>query len=529
MSYYLEAPRWFAFGLIKRLLSLGNNMLLHNSALRLPGYSHKWLRTLSISHSGHGSQQLARTFRCKLLDVFHGLGMNVQARPDNSTDVLLSHFRLGEVVSWKNAPLLSARRQLNVKGTLTVLAVVQTTAQSLRDVLNVLNESLSQSPYDPSDVFFPGLKHTAYRPLCAEAATRGPLLAFARIVQAQLKCFNVILLLGDTQIECAYLFNLVGSQFKVLYGGHFYYEMALRIATMASTNEVTNHELVGTAISRKAWERSEAVRGLCRASREFGKRSFFSGAIVVSELVDYPVIARAVASRYSEGCFSTWDPILNGLVITMAGARHVYDKTRVAASDLVLAVKCRREVDGVCFRQVAGQKRPVPSSEAFEFLSIDSELPHASVCARMSHPVEVPIIRSKIHGHRGISAFDPTIIEYAPLPQAFQEFPTCCATDAQAFAVRQAFGNARSFFDPTDRRRIVFTILPGHGVLIVEKWVEGKRPFQVIWEAIDCGRLEVSACVPQHAPQFIRTTPTRFECTPCLSEACEFRMSHVID
>jgi hypothetical protein len=44
---------------------------------------------------------------------------------------------------------------------------------------------------------------------------------------------------------------------------------------------------------------------------------------------------------------------------------------------------------------------------------------------------------------------------------------------------------------------VVFTILPGHGVIVVEKWVAGKAPFQVIWESMDAGALEVEARVPQ--------------------------------
>jgi len=43
----------------------------------------------------------------------------------------------------------------------------------------------------------------------------------------------------------------------------------------------------------------------------------------------------------------------------------------------------------------------------------------------------------------------------------------------------------------------VFTVLPGHGVVIVEKWVEGKVPFQVIWEAMDQKVIEITNKIPQ--------------------------------
>ncbi|MBC7235329.1 MAG: hypothetical protein H5T69_05765, partial [Chloroflexi bacterium] len=42
-----------------------------------------------------------------------------------------------------------------------------------------------------------------------------------------------------------------------------------------------------------------------------------------------------------------------------------------------------------------------------------------------------------------------------------------------------------------------FTILPGHGVVIVEKWAPGQAPFQLIWEAMDSGHLEISKRIPQ--------------------------------
>ena len=41
------------------------------------------------------------------------------------------------------------------------------------------------------------------------------------------------------------------------------------------------------------------------------------------------------------------------------------------------------------------------------------------------------------------------------------------------------------------------TILPTHGVLIVEKWVQGKAPFEVICETISSRRLEIENPVPQ--------------------------------
>ena len=63
----------------------------------------------------------------------------------------------------------------------------------------------------------------------------------------------------------------------------------------------------------------------------------------------------------------------------------------------------------------------------------------------------------------------------------------------------------RCLRDPDDPRQVAFTILPTHGVFIVEKWVHGKEPFQVIWEHMDAGRLQIDRIVPQGpAPFFPR-------------------------
>jgi hypothetical protein len=50
---------------------------------------------------------------------------------------------------------------------------------------------------------------------------------------------------------------------------------------------------------------------------------------------------------------------------------------------------------------------------------------------------------------------------------------------------------------------VVFTVLPGHGTVIVEKWVPGTAPFQVIWEAMDAGRLQVDNRVPQGPMEYV--------------------------
>jgi hypothetical protein len=109
----------------------------------------------------------------------------------------------------------------------------------------------------------------------------------------------------------------------------------------------------------------------------------------------------------------------------------------------------------------------------------------------------VPVIRSKLHSHRGVRAYDPALVEYAPLDDPYLHYFVTCGTDAQARGVRDAFGRSQALQNPADPRQIAFTILPGHGVVLAEKWVAGQAPFQLFWEAMDAGRIVIDSHVPQ--------------------------------
>ena len=115
----------------------------------------------------------------------------------------------------------------------------------------------------------------------------------------------------------------------------------------------------------------------------------------------------------------------------------------------------------------------------------------------LKNGAQAPVIRSKLHGHRGVRSFDWTRVEYVPLPQSYLYYPVSCSTDAQYRAVQEAFSSSYVLQNPQDPRQIVFTVLPGHGVVIVEKWDEGKAPFQVIWEAMDQKVIEITNQIPQ--------------------------------
>jgi hypothetical protein len=146
---------------------------------------------------------------------------------------------------------------------------------------------------------------------------------------------------------------------------------------------------------------------------------------------------------------------------------------------------------------VEAKRNDPPSSEAVEMIDMDSHLPRIQLGEDWEIPAQVPVARSKLHGHRGVSAYDPGRVEFVPLDPAYYHYPVSCATEAQAHGIKAAFARSHALQDPSDPRQIVFTVLPGHGAVIVEKWVPGKAPLQVVWEAMDAGHLEISNRVPQ--------------------------------
>lgn len=129
--------------------------------------------------------------------------------------------------------------------------------------------------------------------------------------------------------------------------------------------------------------------------------------------------------------------------------------------------------------------------------AMDLRLPRVQLPEAWHIPGYVPVGRSKLHGHRSISGFNPELVEFVPLDPPNYDYLVTCGSDAQAQAIETAFSRAESLLNPEDARPLAFTVLPGHGIVVVEKWRHGKEPFQAIWEAIDDGALEIAARVPQ--------------------------------
>ncbi|MEW6402182.1 MAG: hypothetical protein AB1649_10305 [Chloroflexota bacterium] len=460
---------------------------------------HDWLKDIRVAYVPGRTTSLLDEFITNLLNRFQVRGHEVQNTPDDSTDVLLTTAPFGDPLDWRDAMLFTARRQFHLKRTPTILTLVHATTKQLNSLLDHFERALSRPQPDPADFAFAGLAESAYHTLVEQGGRGGPILTLERLLQVQSKSIRVLLVVGDEHPEYAYHFDMVGG-YPRSNGDDtdsFYDDIVYRIATVASTHEITDHQVLDEKIPRAEWDSLTTLQAMRLAGQELGKRGFFTEMVLIESLVHVPAIGDAVASQYSEGCFATWDPKLGGLLATVTGSSRPVDKANITEDDLAVIVRARPDGQGAIVRHVEGKRNDPPSSEAVEMIDMDSLLPRIKLGDGSEISAEVPVVRSKLHGHRGVGTFDPSQVEFVPLDPAYYHYPVSCATEAQAHGIKTAFSRSHALQNPSDPRQIVFTVLPGHGAVIVEKWAPGKAPFQVLWEAMDSGQLGVSKRVPQ--------------------------------
>lgn len=460
---------------------------------------HGWLKRIRLAYVPGPVYPMLGQVAEKILAEFQRQGHVVDDEPTNETDILLTTAPFGEPLGWRDALLFSARRRYNLERAPTIYTLMEVGREELEAKLAELERALAKNPPDPQDFQFPGLAPDAYRVLIEQGKRGGPILSLERILQAQSKSIRIILIVGDEEPEAAYHFDLVGAHPRSTADDlpAFYEDLVLRTVTAASTEEVTEHRVVGEVIDRETWERSDAVGAMRTAALELDEREFFTEMVRIMDLVQVPAVADAVASQYSEGCFATWEPKLDALVATVTGSARPVDKGNITEEDLAVIVGLQPDGSGANVRHVAGKRNDPPSSEAVEMMDMDQVLPWVELNEEWEVASSVPVVRSKLHGHRAIGAYDPKRVEYVPLDPPYYHYLVSCATEAQAQGIKEAFARSEALRNPEDPRQLVFTVLPGHGCVIAEKWVHGKAPFQLMWEAMDNGQLEIVNRIPQ--------------------------------
>jgi hypothetical protein len=469
---------------------------------------HAWLRNVRVAFVPGRTSPLHDEVANGLLRRFEFRGHQVQEEVNDNTDILLTTARFGEAVPWRESLFFTCRRKYGLTRAPTIFTLICLSEEELRRALEHFHAALRKDPTDPEDFSFPGLAPTAYSVLLEQGLRGGPILALERLVQAQAMSIQAILAIYNEGLDSAYIFDLVGSHPRIAADDldDFYDDILFRMVTAVSTSEVNEHEVVGDFISQATWRSLSSPAAMQEASKQLGERNFFTDMIRIADLVEVPAISEAVASQYSEGCFATWDPTLGALIATVTGSARPVDKGAIGDDDLAVIVGVRPDQKGAQVRHVEGKGNDPPSSEAVEMIDMDAGLPRITLQLETGEPSDVPVIRSKLHGHRGVDAYDPEYVEHVHLDLPYYHLPVSCGTYAQAQAIKAAFLRSEALQHPEDPRQIVFAILPGHGVVIAEKWIPGKAPFEAIWEAMDDRSLEVANLLPQG--------PFRYEAEP---------------
>ena len=458
---------------------------------------HHWLRPVRIAYIPGRSTIMLELWANELLEEMQSMGHGVQSSPDDETEVILATANFGEPQPWRDALLFMARRRYSLKQSPVVYTLMQIGKAQFQHMLESLDAVLSKDSVSPTGLVFDGLAQDAWKVLEEQGRRGGPLLALQRILQAQAKSIRIILFVGDGDTpEFAYHFDLVGAYPRSVAGNDFYRDIALRIATAVCAEDVPAIPASDESISADIWDELYAPNAMEEASRQFGQRGFFSDMIRISNLIGLPSLSDAVANQYSEGCFGTWDTELGALVVTAAGSSQPVNKSQITKEHLAVVKAKGMEMMGL---QIGGRPYRVPSSESYEMTMMDRLLP----CIEVAVGENVPIVRSKLHGHRGISAYCADRVEYVAMDAPYFCYPVSCSTLPQAQGIVEAFSRSQALNNPDDQRQIVFTILPGHGVFIVEKWCDGKVPFQMIWECMDAGYMEISNAIPQEKMEYV--------------------------
>jgi hypothetical protein len=467
---------------------------------------HDWLRNIRVTMIKGATDSVLDEVIQGLQDQFKQLGHTILEEPQSPLDILITTAAENQPLDWHDALFFTARRRFQLDRAPLVFTLIHLTQYRFQELLDHFERAaLAEEPV-PSQYGFPGLAPMAYETLHEQGRRAGPILSLARLLQSQAKSIRIVLVVGNDHPHEAYFFDLVGSYPRIVFeqGDTFYQELVLRMVTAACTLELDKHEEVGEPIPLAVWKALSTPAAMRRAGHEFGHRKFFTSMVKVSNLVSVPRFNDAIASQYSEGCFATWEPALPGLVTTITGSIRPVEKDNLTDDELSVIVGVHQGLQGALVRRVDGKRNDNPSSEAVELIGLDEHLPAIELAPEWglspswgSKSHKVPVVRSKLHGHRGVRSYDPAKVEHVFLNTPYYDYPVSCSTSAQAQAIISAFARSQALNHPEDPRYLVFTILPGHGLLIVEKWVAGKAPFQAIWEAIDSGTLAVESHVPQ--------------------------------
>jgi len=464
---------------------------------------HSWVHPIAVAYCPAYLDSVLEPPLRELLEWFGANGCEVQAQPDRNTQLIITTARFGQPVPRDAALLFHGKRIYGLGHRPQILTAVSLRQAEYDRYMAHFTELAEHPDGDGASPHqYTGLGPRAVEVLLDQARRGGPEVALGRLMQGQTKSIRVMALISDEAERPlrAIHYDMAGAHPTTDAANlrHFAEDAGRRILTAVCAHEVDQHEILTDLLPQAVWDSLTTPEAMIRAGRDFTRFGFFTTPIAIEKILGYRGgIGEAIAAQYSEGCYAVYEPEIAALITTATGSSRLVDKRQISRDDQALVVGTKPARDGARVLDVEGRPPVRPSVEAVEMMGICESVPSRTLTGADGRSLQAPMARAILHGHLGVESYDPQAVEAVFLDNLYYDYLVSCGTGALASGTRQAFGRSSTLRGADDPRGVVFLEQPGHGVVIVEKWVEGKAPFQTIRETLESGRLKMNMRVPQ--------------------------------
>ncbi len=469
---------------------------------------HPWAAPISLAYLPRALTPALSAVIDAVFSWLREAGCTITSEPDQSTDLIVTTARYGENVSRDEALLFHAKRRYRLSRRpqiLTVVDIPETDYQAwtahFTRLATLPEEEAIQDRYD-------GLGAQAAEVIAHQARRGGPVLAISRLLQAQMLSIRLMAVRTDKGRPYRALhFDLAGARpvSDATDLAAFGAEAGARIIAAVCAREVNSHVIETETVPAEVWAQLEGPDAMVRAGATFTEYGFFTTPFYIEKILGYRGISDAISAQFSEGCYAVYEPDIPGMLTTATGSSRLVDKRAITRRDQAVVTGIKPMRDGAIVRPVEGMESVVPSVEAVELMGLCQAVPSHVRLNRNGARVSVPNARAILHGHLGVESFDPRYVEAVMLDPLFYTQLVSCGTGALANGTAAAFASSEALSSLDDPRRVVFLEQPGHGVLVVEKWLpdeQAGQPFDLIHQALQAGHLRMSYDIAQGPVQW---------------------------
>jgi hypothetical protein len=241
-----------------------------------PPSRHRFLRAVRLAAVPGPATPLHDEILRGLAHAFETNGHSFTTTPDDRTDAFLTTGRWNEPIVWRASPMFVGRKQYRLNTKPSCYTIVHASRAQFDGTVERLTAALAKAAPDAGDFTFPGVPPTGWQVLHDQGHRGGPLMSIARLLQSQMKCLRILLVVGDARVEFAHLFDLAGAhpRIEMTSPERFYTDVALRMATQLSTREVTAHRVEGEAVPRAQWAAATAPASRANSAAAASSRAW---------------------------------------------------------------------------------------------------------------------------------------------------------------------------------------------------------------------------------------------------------------